>query len=125
MIILTEKELEELKRQIKEEILIENSGGLKSHISLEEAKATWFYGEGGYNKYTNSVMEQVFGTYRMHRVWDEVRKLTTHIFGKQYTQQLADFDSDVCNMVCDTICKTVVELRQSEEVQRQINNHSL
>ena len=121
MIVLTEKELEDLKRQIKSELIAESGTLTRNRIPLEGARATWFLGEGGLNKYEGSAMYQLFGPYRMHRVWDEVRKLTTHIFRKQYTNQLVDFDLDVCEMVCDTLCRTIVDLCESEEVKSQID----
>lgn len=120
MIVVSEKELEELKEQLKKEILSENTASQEKYIPLQIAKATWFFGDGGFNKYENSVMENEFGAYQMHRIWDEIRKLTIHIMGKQYFQQLVDCDYGICNMVCDTLCRTVIELRKSEAVQSQL-----
>ena len=114
MIVISEKELEELKEQIKKEILSENTISQEKYVPLQTAKATWFFGDGGFNKYENSVMGDEFGAHRMHR------KLTTHIMGKQYFQQLVDCDYEICNMVCDTLCRTVIELRKSEAVQSQL-----
>lgn len=125
MIVISEKELEELKEQIKKEILSENTASQEKYIPLQTAKATWFFGEGRFNKFENSVMENEFGVYRMHRIWDEIRKLTTHIMGKQYFQQLVDCDYEICNMVCDTLCRTVMELRMSEDVQSQLNKKDI
>lgn len=121
MIVISEKELKELKEQIKKEILSENTISQEKYIPLQTAKATWFFGDGGFNKYENSIMCNEFGPYQMYRIWDEIRKLTTQIMGKQYFQQLADCDYAICNMVCDKLCHTVMELRMSEDVQNQLN----
>ena len=122
-IVITEKELEELKQQLKKELQEE----FKTKICdtpLKEAKKKWFYGgrkSSMYgNKYTDSIMEKEFGSPVNHRIWENVRNLTKIIFDKSDYRHLVDIDTEIADYVCDRICATIYTLRKCELVQREL-----
>jgi len=126
MLVINEKDLQDLKTELKAELIKEmrTEEIPSAQYPLIKAKAKWFYGEGGCDKYDHSTMDQEFERHVTFKVWEHIMRLTTLILGRRYMAQLASLDPEVCNMVCDRICNTVLELRKSDAVQEQIKNKS-
>lgn len=125
-LIVTEKELEELKQQLKDELRKELvlKKTSSAPVPLAEVKRRWFYSNttDRYIEYADSVMGREFSTYDLHKIWENVRNLTRLIMDKGNYKQLECCDHEVCNKVCDELCKTVFDLRTRKDVQNEIKS---
>lgn len=111
---MNEIELKNLKEEIKQDILreLEESRATRRTPSgMEKVKAKWMYGPDAKYRYTDSVLEKLFGT-NQHKVWDATRSLVRLIFHKDNQSQLANVDQELLEHVCDTLFETVYRLRK-------------
>lgn len=122
---MTEKEkqeiISELENRIDEKYKLflskENSG-----LVLKEQREKWFNtpDRRSFQNANQSVMANAFGhPFYAWRAWDNIRKLTCLICGKQYVRQLAG--DKIANEICEKLCQTVFDLREiyrKEEIRR-------
>ena len=78
---------------------------------MEKIKAKWMYGPDARYRYSDSVLDKLFGN-NQHKAWDAVRSLTRLIFSKGNQSQLANVDQELLEHVCDKLFETVYELRK-------------
>lgn len=117
MRMMDDREL--LKQEIKTEIMEELNAArsMKQIPGLKKVKEKWFFGPDKNFKYSNSVMDKMFGCYNQHRVWDSVRQLTRIIFSATYLSELTRLDQDKIEYVADRLCTEICELRKEIKVK--------
>lgn len=117
---MSEDELKKLKEEIKQEVLmeLEESKATRSiPPGINKTKAKWLYGPDSRDRYTDSMLDKVFGT-SQHKVWDAVRTLARLIFAKDHQSKLMNVDQGLLEHVCDELFATVYRLKQ--EVERKV-----
>lgn len=117
---MSEDELKRLKEEIKQEVLmeLEESKATRSiPPGISKVKAKWMYGPDSRDRYTDSMLDKVFGT-SQHKVWDAVRTLVRLIFSKGHQNKLMNVDQELLEHVCEELFETVYRLRQ--EVERKV-----
>lgn len=112
-----EKLKEELKAEILEELKAENSK--KSVPGLEVIRKKWFNGPDSRNKYSSSLMHQMFGN-DQHRIWDNVRSLARIIFGMKSQVRLSSVDQKELEMVCESLCELIYKLKEELNKEESI-----
>jgi hypothetical protein len=110
---MTEKEKEELKSEILEEV----EKSLKGKViredvatTLKEPREYWFVKRTVDGKRQDGLMRTVIDNVTSWSMWELIRKLTCYICGKSYVRHLAN-EGEIANEICNILCKTVYELR--------------
>lgn len=110
---MTEKEKEELKSEILEEV----EESLKGKViredvatTLKEPRKYWFVERTVDGKRQDGLMRTVIDSVTSWSMWELIRKLTCYICGKSYVRHLAN-EEEIANEICNTLCQTVYELR--------------
>lgn len=112
---MNQEEKEALKQEILSELEERFKGvAIREDVQgvLAEVRDKWFRDAAAGNRYTNSIMFNVFGAVTYWKVWELIRKLVCLICGCGYVRQLGNFkDREKVNRIAEILCQTVYDLR--------------
>lgn len=113
---MTPEEREALKNEIVAEISEQFKGiAIQEDVQgvLSDVRNKWFRDCENSNRYTGSVMFNLFGAVTYWKVWELIRKLVCLICGVGYVRQLGSLnDRERINRIAEILCQTVYDLRE-------------
>ena len=113
---MTQEEREQLKAEIRAEILEEMSANsTKVAPGLKRVYEKWFYGSDKSDKTRNSKMSQAYGHGPHWKVWESTRSFVRQYFKVSSQAQLCKQNQDEVERVADTICQTLYDLKSKTE----------